>query len=1161
MFLSPPVSAQTVSAWSAALTRAPYLTDLVGSHVNVNWATDRSGTTASVEWGPVSGTTCSLTNTQTATRISITVGTVNEYQWKAALALPAQGRYCYRPVLGTTDLLGADVAPQFVSQVPAGDTTAYTFDVFGDWGQVDANGNSVDQSNLFAQIAASGARFAVTVGDNGYPSGSQLNYGDVRQKGADTSAIFGPSFWTAAGSTIQIFTAAGNHGLSGPAHTDITTWTQDQAVSTSSGRYQNDVYCCVNGSASANYASEWYAFDAGPARFYVLDSAWGDTNGGTASPYANDAAAHFTPGTPEYDWLQNDLQTHPSALKFAFSHYPMYSDNPDQTSDTFLQGPNRLEGLLGRYGVNIEFNGHAHLYERNKASSLGMPITYVTGGGGAKLEPMGSCHAYDAYAIGWSPTNLRGSACGAAKPPTSAGQVFHFLKVTVAGTTVTVAPTDENGNSFDVQTYTFGGVPDTVIDTSPPPLVNSSDATFTFRASQPGASFKCSLDGAAATTCTSPATYTALAEGAHSFSVTATTSGGTDTTPATDQWTVDTTPPSAPSGLTGSSTPSAAVNLSWTASTDANGIGGYDVQRDGVTIGTTAGSSTAYTDATAAPSTTYEYRVIARDVAGNPSAASGPVTVTTSAGSAGPVLVQSAGSSSTTVTLSGPSARGDLLVLTAGVNTGTSKLISAVTDDAGNKWVKVGAYTVSGQNSDGELWYAANAAPAARITATTTAPVALQAQEFRGVAAANPLDTSIGAAGTSKAASSGPATPASTNDLAVGFVAGHSNGQAMSVTSPGYTVGSQQTSTGTSIVSVRSGWQALGTAAAQTFSASFAATMYWSAGVALFRSASSPPPPPSDDFSISASPSSLAVTAGQSVTSSIHTATTSGNSQTVGLSASGAPAGVNIAFSPASVTSGQASTMTVTTSAGTPTGTFTISVTGSGSGTHSTPVALTVNATGSGAGPALVQTGAATETAASTTLATTLAKPTSAGNLLVLSASVYVGATNHITSITDSAGNTWSKVNAWSTASHNSDGEMWYAVNASAAATLTVTTHVTTAASMALEVDEFSGIATTNPLDQSLGASTTGTTASAGPLTPGSAGELLVGFTAGHASSQLMTVSTNGYSVQPQRTSTNPVATLVTGFSVGAAPQPTSFAATFPAAMYWAAGLAAFRPA
>jgi hypothetical protein len=403
------------------LDRAPYLTDLALTHVNVNWATDQSASTGSLQWGPVSGGTCTLSQTQTATRSSITVGVVPvpvpEYQWKVPLSLPGQGRYCYRPLLGATDLLGTNASPQFQTQVAAGDTTPFSFDVFGDWGQVDGSGNSADQTNLFAQVAASGARFAVTVGDNGYPNGDETNYGDLHQTGADVSAIFGPSFWTVAGSTIPLFTAAGNHGLSGPTHTDITTWTQDTAVSSSRGRYQNDVYCCVNGSTSSNYGSEWYAFDAGPARFYVLDSGWGDSNPGNATVYANDAAAHFAPGTPEYQWLLNDLQTHPSSLKFAFSHYPFYADNPNQSSDTFLQGANSLEGLLGQYGVDIAFNGHAHMYERNNPSAPGMPITYVTGGGGALLEPIGARHAYDAYGVGWSPSSSKGTACGAAPPP------------------------------------------------------------------------------------------------------------------------------------------------------------------------------------------------------------------------------------------------------------------------------------------------------------------------------------------------------------------------------------------------------------------------------------------------------------------------------------------------------------------------------------------------------------------------------------------------------------------------------------------------------------------------------------------------------------------------------------------------------------------------
>jgi hypothetical protein len=440
--------------YNTHLTRAPYLTDLVGLHVIVNFATDQSGTTASVTYGPFDGTTCTLPSVQSATRSTVKVGS-ERVPVEGLAHAPERGPVLLRVMLGGTDLLGAGDSPNFSTQATAGSSQPFSFAVFGDWGLVDANGNNPDQQNMLGTLAGSGVRFAVTTGDNGYPSGSQTNYGDLKQVGAAMGAIFGARFWPVPGASVPLFTASGNHGLSGTAHADLTNWPQDVAVASSGGRYANDVYCCVNGTTSTNYASSWYAFDAGPARFYVLTSAWGDTNPGTASVYANDYAAHFAPGTPEYQWLLADLQSHPSGLKFAFSHYPFYSDDKSQGSDTFIQGPNSLEGLLARYGVNVAFNGHSHVYERNFPSAPGYPVTYISGGGGGTLEPIGPCHAFDAFGLGWSPTKLKGTSCGAATPATSATQVFHFIKVTVAGTTVTVAPTDELGRTFDVQTYSF----------------------------------------------------------------------------------------------------------------------------------------------------------------------------------------------------------------------------------------------------------------------------------------------------------------------------------------------------------------------------------------------------------------------------------------------------------------------------------------------------------------------------------------------------------------------------------------------------------------------------------------------------------------------------------------------------------------------------------
>ncbi|MFF3286021.1 M4 family metallopeptidase [Streptomyces sp. NPDC003023] len=96
------------------------------------------------------------------------------------------------------------------------------------------------------------------------------------------------------------------------------------------------------------------------------------------------------------------------------------------------------------------------------------------------------------------------------------------------------------------------------------------------------------------------------------------------------------------------------------------------------------------------------------------------------------------------------------------------------------------------------------------------------------------------------------------------------------------------------------------------------------------------------DFSLSLNPSSGSVQPGASTTSTVSTSTTGGTAQTVQLSASGAPSGVTVSFSPSSVTSGNSSTMTVQVASGTADGTYPITVTGTGSATHTVTYQLTV---------------------------------------------------------------------------------------------------------------------------------------------------------------------------------------------------------------------------
>lgn len=107
----------------------------------------------------------------------------------------------------------------------------------------------------------------------------------------------------------------------------------------------------------------------------------------------------------------------------------------------------------------------------------------------------------------------------------------------------------------------------------------------------------------------------------------------TDTFGATNYWVDvivagvnDTTPPTAPSGLSGSVN-GTVVSLSWVASTDAVGVAGYRIYRNGSQVGTS--SVVSYTDLTASPSTSYTYTVCAYDYNDNLSAISNSAPVTT----------------------------------------------------------------------------------------------------------------------------------------------------------------------------------------------------------------------------------------------------------------------------------------------------------------------------------------------------------------------------------------------------------------------------------------------------------------------------------------------------------------------------------------------------
>jgi hypothetical protein len=100
--------------------------------------------------------------------------------------------------------------------------------------------------------------------------------------------------------------------------------------------------------------------------------------------------------------------------------------------------------------------------------------------------------------------------------------------------------------------------------------------------------------------------------------------------------------------------------------------------------------------------------------------------------------------------------------------------------------------------------------------------------------------------------------------------------------------------------------------------------------------------PVTPDFAISAAPASQTVTAGNSASYTVTITPSGGFNASVTLSASGAPSGATVTFSPPALSFGT-STMTVTTSSGMLQSTSSITITGTdGNTAHFTSVSLTV---------------------------------------------------------------------------------------------------------------------------------------------------------------------------------------------------------------------------
>ena len=115
---------------------------------------------------------------------------------------------------------------------------------------------------------------------------------------------------------------------------------------------------------------DWFSVDYGNAHFTIYDS-----------------NKDYTPGSPQFKWLKNDLKSpeaQQATWRFVFKHHPEYSegwDKPGYQGEPMMQ--HFLMPLYEKNKVDIVFAGHTHDYEHGLLKGV---YYIITGGGGAGLD-------------------------------------------------------------------------------------------------------------------------------------------------------------------------------------------------------------------------------------------------------------------------------------------------------------------------------------------------------------------------------------------------------------------------------------------------------------------------------------------------------------------------------------------------------------------------------------------------------------------------------------------------------------------------------------------------------------------------------------------------------------------------------------------------------
>jgi hypothetical protein len=208
--------------------------------------------------------------------------------------------------------------------------------------------------------------------------------------------------------------------------------------------------------------------------------------------------------------------------------------NPANSYPTVSQA--NVDAVDSFYGPNVSFGNDLFA----NASNLDSASAYT-------LDATATGHAIQSIAVtlDGSTNQIASRSITPCDGSCSVGVSPSVGPLSVGTHTISATATNQFGQTHTEPPLTLTVAPDTVIDSGPSGPTNVARPTFTYHSPTTGTTFQCKVDQASYATCPVSG-YTpsaALADGSHTFYVRANSSGHTDPSPASQNFTVDTVPP------------------------------------------------------------------------------------------------------------------------------------------------------------------------------------------------------------------------------------------------------------------------------------------------------------------------------------------------------------------------------------------------------------------------------------------------------------------------------------------------------------------------------------------------------------------------------------------------------------------------------------------